>query len=124
MLGLIQLVLSVLPNLELVPIVGNIEAVEGWTGRGVITLMEEHVDSFLPSQLKLDVLRVPVVLIRRSHIDPSVVMYEPSVFAVDVDVKAPRMEAPTTGIEVFQSALIYVSAVREWVACEPDLELE
>ena len=62
--------------------------------------MEEQVDSFLPSQLKLDVLRVSVVLICRSNMDPSVIMYEPSVFAVDVDVKAPRMEATSTGIEV------------------------
>ena len=87
-------------------LVGDIEAVIVRTDGGVVTLMQHQVDSLLSSQLKLNVLRETVVLIGVSDRNPSVLVYEATVLAVDIQVVSVRVEAPGAGVEVSQGALV------------------
>ena len=102
-------------------LVGDIETVIVRTDGGVVTLMQQQVDALLSSQLKLNVLRETVVLIGVSDRNPSVLVYEATVLAVDIQVVSVRVEAPSAGVEVSQGALVNISAVRERVPRKTNL---
>ena len=102
--------------------VANIEAVEGGTDGGVVTLVEHQIYSSLSSQLELNILRVAVVLVRVAQRDPAVLVNQSTVLAVDIYVIALRIEATAAGVEVSQGALVYIRAIRERIPREPHLQ--
>lgn len=69
---------TIFPYLESVVLVAvavaNIEAVEGGTDGGVVTLVEQQIYSSLSSQLELNILRIAVVLVSIAQRDPAVLV--------------------------------------------------
>ena len=102
-------------------LVGDIEAVILRTEGGVVALMQHQVYSLLSSQLKLNILGETVVLIGVSDRNPSVLVDEASVLAVDIQIVAVRVETTSACVEVSQTALVNIGAVGERVPGKTNL---